>query len=150
MPEANWWVAVVFIQTATASTFVSAAAGSKGQKAQTCLLLFFGVDHSTLKSWGCSQLPHGEGIRTLCNMFQCFFLPPLTGISVQKSVSAACIQPLKSHFSSRRKTCKGSVPVLYRRTGESGLSLTAGFWGARDASHCLHPREPDVGNTLCL
>lgn len=44
-----------------------------GQKPQTCLSLFFGVDCSTRKRWSCSQLPRGEGIRTLYKIFNNFF-----------------------------------------------------------------------------
>lgn len=79
-------------------------------------------------------------VQELCIRLSTIFFPTHLGIFVQKSLSATCIQPLKSPFSPTRTAClqrhyKCSLSVLYRRrTGEPGLSFAADFWVARDTS----------------
>lgn len=140
MPEANWLVAIVFSSFRLPTPLclqVSIQIKWSGTPNMPVTFLWCWLRNS--KGWDCSLLPHGEGMRTLCKIFNTFFFHSL-GISVQKSLSVSCIQPLKSLFSPRRRAClqshyKCSLSMLYRkRTGQSGLSFNTDFWVARDTS----------------
>ena len=122
-----------------------------GQKPQTCLLLFFGVDYSTLKSWGCPQLPHGEGIRTLCKIFNTVFPTHWEFLSKKASV-----QPVSSPWNppfprGGEPACKGIAnvhcPCFTRREQESLVcpSLHTSGW-QETLPHCL--RRMVLGHEL--
>jgi len=136
MPEANWWVAVVFssFRLPTPSCLQVSVQMKRSRTPDMpvsflwCWLLKFGVDYSR----GCSQLPHGEGIRTLCKIFSAFFPTHWEFLSKK-----AWLPPVSSPWNppfppggepASRDAVNADCP------GPSALAFSADRWVARDAS----------------